>query len=156
MLFFALLFSGTQNLEAQNKNKPRLIRLEVSSGTTDNFHVIPTGQNGLLIFYETNQLNTKGNRLWYYALFDIHMKQKWLRPVALEDKLTFVNHKQVGNIVYLVFKNSEKLRKGSGYYDILMYNIKKQAFRNIKGSIDRKSTRLNSSHTDISRMPSSA
>lgn len=138
MLFFALLFSGTQNLEAQNKNKPRLIRLEVSSGTTDNFHVIPTGQNGLLIFYETNQLNTKGNRLWYYALFDIHMKQKWLRPVALEDKLTFVNHKQVGNIVYLVFKNSEKLRKGSGYYDILMYNIKKQAFRNIKGSMPLK------------------
>ena len=26
----------------------------------------------------------------------------------------------------------------------------------IKGFIDRKSTRLNSSHTDISRMPSSA
>ena len=28
--------------------------------------------------------------------------------------------------------------------------------RNIEKSIDRKSTRLNSSHTDISRMPSSA
>ncbi len=138
VLFFALLFSSTQNLEAQNKNKPHLIRLEVSGGTTDNFHVVPMGQNGLLIFYETKQLNTKGNRLWYYALFGIHMKQKWLRPVALPDKLFFVNQKQVGNIVYFVFKNSDKLKKGSGYYDILMYNIKSQTFKNIKGSMPLK------------------
>jgi len=138
VLFFALLFSSIQNLEAQNKNKPRLIRLEVPGGTTENFHVAPMGQNGLLIFYETNQMNTKGNRLWYYALFDIHMKQKWLRPVALSDKLFFVNQKQVGNTVYFVFKNSDKLKKGSGYYDILMYNTKSQTFKNIKGSMPLK------------------
>ena len=40
-----------------------------------------------------------------------------------------------------VFKNSESVNK---------------ALRAILTAIDRKSTRLNSSHTDISRMPSSA
>ena len=30
------------------------------------------------------------------------------------------------------------------------------AFGDVKGKIDRKSTRLNSSHSDLSRMPSSA
>ena len=138
MWFFVLLFAGSQTVYGQKKNQPRLIRLEVPGGTTLNFHVAPMRQNGLLVFYETNQMNAKGNRLWYYALFDIHLKQKWLRPVTLSDKLSYVNQKQIGNKVYFVFKNSEKLKKGAGYYDILIYNITKQTFRNIKGSLPLK------------------
>jgi len=136
--FFVLLFAGSKNVYGQKKNEPRLIRLEVPSGTSENFHVVPMSQYGLLIFYETNQINAEGHRLWYYALFDVQMKQKWLRPVALSDKLFFVNRKQIGNRVYFVFKNSEKLKKGSGYYDILIYNITKQSFSNIKGSLPLK------------------
>ena len=34
--------------------------------------------------------------------------------------------------------------------------IEHEDIHNLEGSLDRKSTRLNSSHTDISRMPSSA
>lgn len=138
MWFFVLLLAGSQKGYGQKKNKPRLIRLEVPNGTTDNFHVAPMSQNGLLVFYETNQMNAEGNRLWYYALFDIHLKQKWLRPVALSDELFYVNQKQVGNKVYFVFKNSGKLKKGTGYYDILIYNITKQTFSNIKGSLPLK------------------
>ncbi len=136
--FFVLLFAGSQNVYGQKKNKPRLIRLEIPNGTTENFHLAPMSQNGLLIFYETNQLNAENNRLWYYALFDTHMKQKWLRPVALLDKLFYVNQKRVGNAVYFVFKGSGKLKKGAGYYDLLIYDIEKQTFRNIIGSLPLK------------------
>ncbi len=138
LCFLVLLITGNQNVYGQKKNTPRLIRLEVSNGASENFRVVPMGQNGLLVFYETNQMNAKGNRLWYYALFDVHMKQKWLRPIALSDKLSFVDQKQAGNIVYFVFKNSEKKKKGSGYYDVLMYNIIKQTFKNIKGSLPQE------------------
>ena len=53
---------------------------------------------------------------------------------------------------YLVFKLDDKSISNiaSNHYKRTMYIIKKRA------DIDRKSTRLNSSHTDISRMPSSA
>ncbi len=133
--FVVLLYTGNQNVYGQKKGKPHLIRLEVSNGAPENFHMVPMGQNGLLVFYETNQLNAKSKRLWYYALFDVHMKQKWLRQVALPNKLFLVNQKQIGNIVYFVFKNSEKIKKGGGYYDVLMYNITDQTFKNIKGSL---------------------
>ncbi|VAW28871.1 hypothetical protein MNBD_BACTEROID07-1808 [hydrothermal vent metagenome] len=136
--FFVLLFAGSQNIFGQKKNKPRLIRLEIPTGTTENFRLAPMGKNGLIIFYETNQLNAKGNRLWYYALFDVHMKQKWLRPVALPNDLFFVNQKQVGDAVYFVFKSSGKQKKDAGYYDILIYDIKREAFRNIKGNLPPK------------------
>ena len=136
---FTLFFAVILNLEAQNKNNLRLIRLEVLDKTVGNFHLATMGQNGLLVFYESGKLNTDGEHIWYYALFDAEMRQKWLRPVPLSDKLFFVNQKRAGNAVYFVFKNAEKQRKGSGYYDILVYNIKKQTFRNLKGSLPLKS-----------------
>ncbi len=137
-LFFLLYLTGNQSVEAQNSNKNRLIRLEVPNGTAENFHLAPMRQNGLLVFYETNKLNADGTRLWYFALFDAEMKQKWLHQVALSDKLYFVGQKLSGGAVYLVFKNSARIKKGTGYYDILVYNIKKQTFRSVKGSLPLK------------------
>ena len=138
VLFFTLLFPGTLKLLAQKKNKLRLIRMEVTSGNTDNFHMVPMGQNGLLVFYETNQINDQGKRLWYFALFDIHLKQKWLRPVPLTDRLYYIKQKQTDGEVYFVFRHSDKLKKGTGYYDILMYNKKEQSFKSIRGSMPLK------------------
>ena len=45
---------------------------------------------------------------------------------------------------------------GVGVYILFLVNSVFYLFGNLFGSLDRKSTRLNSSHTDISRMPSSA
>ena len=42
------------------------------------------------------------------------------------------------------------------YFLLAFNNLKRRKLRSWLTMIDRKSTRLNSSHTDISRMPSSA
>ncbi|HFB62209.1 MAG TPA: hypothetical protein ENJ69_04430, partial [Bacteroidetes bacterium] len=124
--------------QKKSKNSLRLIRMEVASGNTDNFHMVPMGANGLLVFYETNQLNQEGKRLWYFALFDIHLKQKWLRPVPLTDRLYFVKQKQQSNTVYFLFRNTPKVKKSAGFYDVLVYDIKKQSFRSVQGTMPLK------------------
>lgn len=141
-LAFILFFLVWHPVFAQKKGKNdlRVIRMEVASGNTDNFHLVPMGQNGLLIFYETNQLNKDGKRLWYFALFDTHLKQKWLRPVPLSDMLYFVKQKQDNQSAYLVFRNSGKVKKGSGFYDILVYDMKAQSFRSVQGTMPLKAT----------------
>ena len=140
LLALALFFWGMQPLYAQKKGKnaPRLIRMEVASGNTDNFHMVPMGRNGLLVFYETNELNQNGKRLWYFALFDTHLKQKWLRPVPLTDHLYYVNQKQKNGAAYLVFRNTSKVKKRAGFYDILIYEENKQSFRSVRGSMPLK------------------
>ncbi len=139
-LFLALCFFAGQPLLAQKKGKSnlRVIRMEVASGNTDNFHLVPMGANGLLVFYETNQLNQEGKRLWYFALFDTLLKQQWLRPVPLSDRLVYVSQKQDNRSAYLVFRNSDKVKKGSGFYDILVYNMEKQRFRSVQGTMPLK------------------
>ena len=56
------------------------------------------------------------------------------------------NHREILELCQEVFKTGHIYRK-SGTHPVLNFSI---------DSVDRKSTRLNSSHTDISRMPSSA
>ena len=47
--------------------------------------------------------------------------------------------------------------KSDGFDDVYQYEVKSTIYKTYRLDLeDRKSTRLNSSHTDISRMPSSA
>ncbi len=141
VLVFIIFLLGECSLvfaQKKGKNNLRLIRMEVASGHTDNFHLVPMGENGLLVFYETNELNPKGQRLWYFALFDKHLKQKWLRPVPLTDKVYYFQAKQEQQSVFLVFRNSDKVKKTAGFYDILVYDISKQVFRSVQGTMPLK------------------
>ena len=142
LLLLVVFFSGIQFLCAQkkSKNSPRLIRMEVASGNTDNFHMVPMGQNGVLVFYETTRLDEEGKRLWYFALFDTHLKQQWLRPVPLTDNLYYINQKQQGENACFVFRNTSTVKKGAGFYDILVYNMKKQSFRSVRGTMPLKAS----------------
>ena len=49
----------------------------------------------------------------------------------------------------------EQTSRGERSYDIYSRLLRDRVIL-LEGEVDRKSTRLNSSHTDISRMPSSA
>ena len=78
-------------------------------------------------------------------------------PLPLSEKNALL--KAAGSAVTLVknyaefFKNAVKADE-SGVYNDMAQSLKDDSF--FKNVIDRKSTRLNSSHTDSSRMPSSA
>ena len=57
------------------------------------------------------------------------------------------------NNFWLIHKNKKvKIPEAINYFDVCEF-VKNNIPKNL---VDRKSTRLNSSHTDISRMPSSA
>ena len=60
----------------------------------------------------------------------------------------------VGNITMLVQKYSGLFLEGMGY--TLLLALITVTFGTVLGTLDRKSTRLNSSHEIPSRMPSSA
>ncbi len=138
VLLFGFLLSGNLLLYAQKKGAPRIIRMEVASGNTDNFHLAPMESHGLLIFYESTQVNPEGKRLWYFALFDHLLRQKWLRPVPLTDHLYFVKQKRNNKKVFFVFRHTDKVKKGSGFYDVLVYDIAKQTFSSVRGTMPLK------------------
>ena len=61
--------------------------------------------------------------------------------------------------VAMPFSFQKRLERGESKWDLCRHAVQRGVFLVVLGMVyngDRKSTRLNSSHTDISRMPSSA
>lgn len=116
------------------------VRLEVPSAMdVETFHVEPLSTDGVLIFYESNEVNELELRKWYFGLFNTKMKQEWLKYVALPDKIEFITSSRSGDNLYLLFKSFEKVRGDNGYYEIVRYNIRNQEFSKVSGTIPEKS-----------------
>jgi len=135
-LFLFIILISTSFIYAQ---KLDAVRIEVASDIDiEHFHVEPIGADGLLIFYESGEVNKEKKRKWYFGLFDIKLKQQWLKFVPLYDKMEFVSTTITNGNVYFLFKNINSERFDYGYYEIVIYNIKNQSFTQVSGSIPLK------------------
>lgn len=132
-VFFLFILLGSQSLSAQDAS---VVRLEVPAELDANeFHLIPIGKEGMLVFYESNEVNEQGLRKWYFGLFNTLLKQEWIKFVPLTDQLEYVDYRQVGKHVYLCFKNSDRGKLTSGFYEIVNYDIRSKDFSKISGSL---------------------
>ena len=137
-LLYILLFIlfATPTLQAQ-KVKP--VRLEVpSSIDVETFVVEQLGEEGVLVFYESNEVSNNSERKWYFGLFDTSLKQIWLKFIPLPDKLEHLVSKRHGNHLYVFFRNLSRGPFESGVYEIVNYNINTGEFGKISGSFPDK------------------
>ncbi|MBC8319446.1 MAG: hypothetical protein H8E34_01855 [Bacteroidetes bacterium] len=116
------------------------VRFEVPSDIdVEQFHVETLGDNGMLVFYESKEVNEEKKRKWYFGLFDTDLKQLWLKFVPLSDKIEFISSQSINGNIYLLFRNINRERFEYGFYEIVTYNIDQQTFARISGSIPLKS-----------------
>jgi hypothetical protein len=135
LLLISSVFWGWR-AEAQKLN---VVRLEVPAALeVEMFHVETMDVFGMLVFYESNELNNENERKWYFALFNKSIKQQWLKFVPLPDKIEFVESKRSGNKLHMLFKNINSARFEKGFYEIVTYDLKAERFTNISGFIPLK------------------
>lgn len=133
ILFLSVMLMVSLFATAQ---KASIIRMEVPAELEgDAFHLITLQRDGVLIFYESNEVNNLGQRKWYFALFNTLLKQEWIKFVPLTDQLSFVDSRQVGKQVYLLFKNSDRSKTNSGFYEIVTFSAKTGEFSKVSGSL---------------------
>ena len=115
------------------------VRLEIpADADADSYHLEPIGQNGALIFYASSEVNKEGERNWYFGLFDDLLNQQWLKFVAINDHVEFVQSRVNGKRIHLLFRNTGKSKKDFDFYEIVTYDSKTQAFALISGTIPEK------------------
>ena len=120
------------------KLKP--VRLEVPAGVdVETFHVEKLKDKKILIFYESNEVNSNDERKWYFGLFNESLRQKWLKFIPLTDKLVFLDAKISGERLYMFFRNSSRSKSDLGFYDIVSYNMRTEEFTKVSGTFPEKS-----------------
>lgn len=115
------------------------VRLEVPSELDiENYNVEPLGKKGVLVFYESNELDNEKKRKWYFGLFDTGLKQQWLKFVSIENKMQFIKSYYLNNSIHLLFRNIGRGRTETGYYEIVSLDLNNDKFEQISGTFPVK------------------
>ena len=129
-----LFLAGSHFLYAQKSAD--LVRLEIPSAMVPgSYGIAPLSGEGLMIFYQGRGLTEQKKRKWYFGLFDARLRQKWLKEVPLTNKLQLVGHRLHKDKLFFLFKNLDKIKRGQGFYEILIYDLKRQVFSEINGKL---------------------
>jgi hypothetical protein len=120
-------------------NAQRPMRIELPARTdTRVYHLEPLKDKGLLLFYESNEINEKGNRKWYFNLYDTLFNERWLQFVALTDGMVFEQKRTTGEKVFLLFSIRNTKSAEQRGFQLLVYDINKESFNLMSGSLPEK------------------
>jgi hypothetical protein len=132
-LFFVLAFPyrvAAQLLEPVRLELPA--RIDVPA-----YHIEVLGEKGLLVYYESTELDEEGKRRWYFSLLDTNLREVWLQYVALTDGLAYHSaHSQDGKTVFLFVSPDGK--RSPSIYEILQLHHSSAAFRLMGGTLPEK------------------
>lgn len=102
------------------------------------YHLETLEENGLLLFYESNEINDEGNRRWYFSLYNTQLEEEWLQFVALKDGMVFKDLQKKDKWVYMLFYLSEKNKDNLPGFQLLTFNTEDDSFSLFSGSLPDK------------------
>ncbi len=101
------------------------------------FHLETLKQDGIMIFYESNEISDAGQRKWYFGLFDTQLNQVWLKFIPLSDGIQYVKSVRNGILIHFLFRSIKSGKSPNDFYEIVTYNTKGEVFSNISGTIPK-------------------
>lgn len=136
ILFICFLGVFTNSLKIQSYAP---VRMELSARMeAPSYHVESMGENGLILFYESNEINELQKRKWYFSLIDTTLTEKWVQTVPLTDGMTYHSSGKNNEKYVMLFSADSKAKIQSVNYEIITYDNLQQQFNLIGGTIPEK------------------
>lgn len=102
------------------------------------YHTSLMGRDGLLVFYESNELGDDGRRKWYFSLCDTSLNENWLRYLGLTNGLSYIDQRISENRVVMLFSDIQTKRSQDIRYEVVTYHIQNQKFSLLGGTFPPK------------------
>ena len=109
IIIFFLVFFPFVSLYAQN-NRPLRLEIEVKSGE-EPFRLVPCGENGLILFAQTNKVENKVNILWAFNFYDKNLKSVGQVLYPVPRTYDFYDYEVADNSLFMIY-NSSRASKG--------------------------------------------
>jgi|AntAceMinimDraft_17_1070374.scaffolds.fasta_scaffold37210_1 hypothetical protein len=136
LLFFLVLITISNLLLAQD-NKLLRVEIEAKSGS-DSYKIIPFGKKGVVLFYESNEINNSNNKKWFFTLYDINFKQVWSKEFLVSlRRMNFTEFDYDKDFIYLFFKKSYKNSQKTDF-QILKLEVDNGSIKEINGQVKSK------------------
>jgi hypothetical protein len=138
LFIFLLLIQFLPGVRAQN-DRPMRIEIEAKV-SSDNYHIIPFGKKGVLLFYQSTTGFSEANANWIFSLYDINFKEIWTKSYSDSKYMKLRRQDKDENNLYLFLQKSiGKSQKDD--FSIVTLNINSGEVHNVKG--------VNPDHSDV-------
>lgn len=115
LVFFQLLLLHSQELTG-----PLRVELEARAEV---FQLIPCGDDGVLVFYETiNQIDEQ-NKAWFFVLYNTRLQPVWSTEIPVNMDFVFLDSNFDGNQLYLAYQKTTKARPDEYNFQVIALSI---------------------------------
>jgi hypothetical protein len=120
------------------------LRVEIEAKkSSDDYHIVPVGKNGILLFYESSERAKDGGRNWVFTMYSTDFKEVWNKEYPVKGNLDFVDFvsKNDRDIYLLLGHPSGVGTQGitRGNYEIINVNTESGVISNINGMVPMSS-----------------
>lgn len=136
-LFICLFFLLLPFLSI-SQDKPLRVEIEAKYNS-DSYVIIPFGENGVILFFQSTESIDKTNHKWYFTLYDTDFKEVWTKEQAVNKGFRFMFFDYSDQFLYLYLEN--KYSSGSkGNFQILKIDVVNSSISTFNSEISKKST----------------
>ena len=129
---------------AQKDDDSELERVEIKVKGADDYYVVPVGDEGVVMFYETDEKGeSKGEREWVFTKYNTSFKEDWDEMVSIDRWLTLKKFTYDGKFLYTLFHATGA---SSSDYKLIKIDVKNGSITDIGGKS------LNFSEIDMCNM----
>ncbi len=109
------------NLHLFAQDDDGAVRVEYEA-RADVFQLVPCGEKGVLMFYESAKQPDQSNKSWVFVFYDIKLNPLWSKEIPVLKELSYTDFYLNENELYLAFQNLAKSR--SDEHNFQLVNIK--------------------------------
>ncbi len=129
-----------------SKSVGGLKRVEIEAKfSSDNINLIPVGDEGMILFYESDERSKDGQKKWNFVKYNTNFKEVATGEYMADKNVTFIKayYDKVRKLVYILLTNTVSTGMATGstkQMEIVRYNIKKNTFSSITGTVPAPTT----------------
>ena len=134
---FLLIFFVGHFVQAQEYEPVRIelpTRLDIKS-----YGYELLGENGLMLFYESSELDENKKRKWFFSKLDTNLTEQWVKLVALLEGMRIHKILSTKERLIVLFINNSGKKQEPVAYEIVSYHLQTEKFSLMGGDFPPQS-----------------
>jgi hypothetical protein len=136
-LLCILLFYAT----LQGFSQTGVVRLEFEASiNSDIYEMVPLGNQGFLVFYETTEKAGEESKYWFFQFYGPAFEEIWKANVPVVNGARYQDYFRSDSLLHLFFLNDGKVKSGKENFQLLTLDLNNQVSYETKGSLPAESS----------------
>lgn len=106
---------------------------------TDLYELIPCGELGVLLAYETQDIIDAENKKWEFTFYDTNLVEKWFVETSVLFGAELLGYELDGSQLVVFFLNTRKVKATPDNYSIIVIDLSSSEMKTIRGEMENKS-----------------